>query len=75
MCNFIKIGKWKGALCDLSTRYHTYYGKRIQVLAYPVKGDYSAIEGEIKSKLDTYTIDPRCELVKKTLLRALQGNL
>lgn len=71
-CNFIKIGKWKTTLSKLQGRYHTYYGKNIEIYAYEVQ-NYDELEVLLKDKLLDYTLDPRCELLKKCYLKHYQS--
>tara|TARA_R110000803_G_scaffold92570_1_gene160068 strand:- start:1420 stop:2073 length:654 start_codon:yes stop_codon:yes gene_type:complete len=66
-CDFIKIGKWKTSLSKLQSRYQTYYGKNIEVFAYKVE-NYNELEIKLKNILSDYTLDPRCELLKKSYL-------
>ena len=70
-CNFVKIGKWSQSLPKLQTRYQTYYGKTIDVYAYMVKNN-TETENILKDILKDYTLDPRCELLKKLYLSYYQ---
>jgi hypothetical protein len=71
-CDFIKIGKWKSSLKLLQGRYQTYYGKHIDVFVYEVQ-NYDEMEILLKDKLSDYTLDPRCELLKKSYLKHYQS--
>jgi RNA binding exosome subunit len=59
-------------LTKLQGRYHTYYGKFIDIFSYEVQ-NCDEMEVLLKDKLSEYTIDPRCELLKKSYLKHYQS--
>lgn len=64
LLNAVKIGCWSGSMHRLFSRYHTYFGKDIQLISCPVK-DCRQAEKEMK---DVFRHELLCnELYNKAL--------